>query len=283
MRLKKRSVSVASHVDGEGSKKRKVKNMDSYEETGAEAESNGPFAPKKVNLDPNTIFAAHGLGDQTSNSGIGHYNVSSRVPVTPPRAYSSRATSNAASRNDDTDSDSDGLVVANETLFFSREDANPSPLSRLPYGRLLKEYSDTPIPASLELADDIRRRRRLGKGLIDFEIYEDPEERQRLLQKIHQSDSIHLSSPSEDKENSDESLGLLDSEATDVEATETEEETEADDEDVEDEEEEEFETGGSGHVSEFVPSSSSGSGFFRVTPPVTRLWRHSATAANRGR
>ena len=154
----------------------------------------------------------------------------------------------------------------------------------------------------------MRRRRREGGGGTYFDIYEDPQDRQQWLEELHRQsegrNSERFSSPSEDKENSDESLGIFDDvemrdgvrqsgrRSQHVLIVDDEEGYEVDfdeDEDMfDDDSEEPVTSDDSGRFSDYVLGSSDSSfgSFTQYSAPATRataIWRHSATAANRGR
>lgn len=299
---KRQSASAASYVDDEGTEKRKIDDVDSGDEMDIDNESISPSASKRVKasvsgeevyLQGPSTFGVHGLGDQTSTLGIEGDYEASREPFTFPSAPLTRTTTAAGSPVEagDISVDTAGNLVRNETRFSGHEAVNRAPLSHLPYGHLIADIP-VPVPTAVEREiNEIRRRRRQGRGLIDFEIYEDAEARQDLLREIHmlQDDPTYYSSPrEEDKENSDESFGPLDTDGEDADN-----EFEADDDDEDDEYENEDAGLESGEDSRQNPgflassSNSSRTTLAELTPfsdQMTRtLWRYSVFSARRGR
>lgn len=301
---KRQSASAAYQVDGAGTGKRKVNDVDSSDEMDIDDESIGPSASKKVKAytsgeeghqDPSTLLV-HGLGDQTPDFGIEGDNEEPREPLTSPSAPTTVTTPSSV-EDTDTAVDANANFVSNEALLSSRETVNRTPLSHLPYGHLIANIPfHTLTAAELEAAErqaeELRRRRRQGRGFADFEIYEDAQARQDLLTEIHmlQDDPTFYSSPrEEDKENSDESFGQLDTDGDDAD-------NESEDDDDEEEDEEESENAGSEsdedprqYSSEYHPSSSGSSRvtLAELTPfddqMIQTHWRYSVFSARRGR
>ena len=195
--------------------------------------------------------------------------------------------------------------LRNDNPYNSR-DIHRSPLGDLPYGHLIDHIRVPEATRAQELINDMRRRRRQGRAGINFDIHVDQRDKQVLLKQVHRRYSgrsdERFSSPSEDKENSDESLGMFEDvdlrddgrrpgrPFQDVVADEEEEDYDMaevdEDEDMLDDSDAIVTSDDSAGFSEYVLPSSDSS-FNDGTPytaPTTRaVWRHSASAANRGR
>ncbi|RJE19819.1 hypothetical protein PHISCL_07850 [Aspergillus sclerotialis] len=229
-------------------------------------------------------------------------STSPRTPFTPPPAPRLRPITITDTIED---IESNFSLIRNENPYESH-DVPRLPLRDLPYGHLIDHIPVPETTSTQELINDMHRRRREGRAGINFDIHVDRRDRQALLEEVQRQyegrNHERFSSPSEDKENSDESLGIfedvdlrdngrqpgrafqemvVDDEEEGYDMAEIDEDQEMlDDSDVI------VTSDDSTPFSEYVLTSSDSS-FNDSTPytaPTTRaVWRHSATAANRGR